>query len=148
MPGSSVDPLHNLSVFVVDSWPVVEWLKAREPIASRFDGFLDAATRYRIRLLMSSINFGELYYLSWQIWGENRAERIAEEFDQLPIHVFHPKPADILAAARIKARHRCSYADAFAVVLSGEFQAAVVTGDKDFLVMEQAGAVSLEWWGA
>jgi predicted nucleic acid-binding protein len=37
-----------------------------------------------------------------------------------------------MAAARLKARHTISYADAFAVALAQELGAPVVTGDREF----------------
>jgi len=56
-------------LFVLDSWPVMEWLKAREPVATRFDELIDLANLGRAHLLMSTINLGEVYYLSWKEWG-------------------------------------------------------------------------------
>ncbi len=135
-------------ILVLDSWPIMEWLKAREPSATRFDVLIERAKTGDIRLLMSSMNLGEVYYNSWGVWGESRAEAILADLDQLPIHIFHPKQEDAIAAARIKAVYQCSYADAFAVVLAKEFGSSVASGDRDFLKMSVGGAVKLEWWGA
>jgi predicted nucleic acid-binding protein len=134
-------------VLVLDSWPVLEWMKAREPSAARFDALLAWARTHEIRLLMSSINLGEVYYNSWGVWGEVKAELVLSDLDQLPIHVFHPKQEDVIAAARIKATYHCSYADAFAVVLAQEFESHVASGDRDFRRMSDGGAVKLDWWG-
>jgi predicted nucleic acid-binding protein len=133
---------------VVDSWPVLEWLKGREPSRTRFRGILSDAERSQTTLLMSSINLGEVYYSSLIEWGELRAEAVLAGLRTLPLLVIHPTEEDAIAAARIKGRQRCSYADAFACVLALEFSCSVITGDKDFLKMEQSGTISVEWWGA
>jgi predicted nucleic acid-binding protein len=134
-------------LLVLDSWPVMEWLKQREPAATKFDLLIDRARAGDVKLLISSLNLGEVYYNFWSVWGESRAEEIISDLDALPVHVFHPRQEDVLAAARLKARYQCSYADAFAVVLASEFQGLVVTGDPDFLKMRDRGTVRVEWWG-
>lgn len=50
---------------------------------------------------------------------------------------------DVLEAARIKALHPLSYADAFAVATAARFGATVVTGDREFEAVE--GIVPIEW---
>jgi predicted nucleic acid-binding protein len=97
---------------------------------------------------MSSINLGEIYYNCRIEWGEERADALLLEFRKLPLLFIHPTEEDVLAAARIKGQYRCSYADAFACVVALEFSCSIITGDKDFLKMEQGGAISVEWWGA
>jgi ribonuclease VapC len=49
----------------------------------------------------------------------------------------------ILAAAQIKAQYPISYADAFAVALAQELNAAIVTGDSEFKQVESI--VKLSW---
>ena len=135
-------------LLVLDSWPVLEWLRQREPSVSRFDFLPDSARRGDVLLIMSSVNLGEILYNAWSLWGELRAEEVIADFDALPIHVFHPKQEDAMAAACIKGRYKCSYADGFAVILAAEFRATVVTGDPDFLKMRDGGAEKVDWWGA
>ncbi len=50
------------STAVVDSWPVMEWLKGREPAKTRFRAILEDAKFRRLRLVISTINLGEVYY--------------------------------------------------------------------------------------
>jgi len=148
MPGSLAGLPAIHPILVVDSWPVLEWLKRREPSTNRFRQLLSRAQDAETTLLMSSINLGEVYYNCWIEWGEERAEALRAEFKKLPLLIIHPTEADVLVAARIKGRHRCSYADAFACVLALEFSCPVITGDSDFLKMQMGGAVAVEWWGA
>jgi predicted nucleic acid-binding protein len=133
---------------VVDSWPVMEWLKGREPVASRFRALLEAGRRGELRLLLSNINVGEIYYNCWREWGEARANEVLADWPTLPVQLVHPTEAAVLAAARVKAQYAISYADAFAVVLAIEFGGSVLTGDRDFLPLAKDSVLNVDWIGA
>jgi predicted nucleic acid-binding protein len=135
-------------ILVVDSWPALEWLKRRELGTTRFRQLLSRAQGSEATLLMSSINLGEIYYNCLIEWGEERADALLAEFRKLPLLIIHPREDDALAAARMKGRYRCSYADAFACILALEFSCPVIMGDRDFLKIDQDGTVNVEWWGA
>ena len=49
-------------LLVIDSWPVLEWLRQREPSVSRFDLLLDSARSGDVLLIMSSVNLGQILY--------------------------------------------------------------------------------------
>jgi predicted nucleic acid-binding protein len=136
-----------VKLLVLDSWPIMECLKAREPVATNFDELIDAARTGKVQLLLSNINFGEIYYNCWKEWGQVRADEIRVSFDELPVRIVHPAPEDVLATASIKARYGFPYADSFAVVLALEYSGSVLTGDPDFLTFSQNGLVTVEWWG-
>jgi ribonuclease VapC len=61
----------------------------------------------------------------------------------LPITLDLVSEERILGAARIKAEHALSYADAFAVALAQELGATVVTGDPEF--QNVAAIVNVMW---
>ncbi len=50
-----------------------------------------------------------------------------------------------MKAARLKARFPISYADAFAAATAREENAILVTGDRDFKVLEKERIVSVDW---
>jgi predicted nucleic acid-binding protein len=133
---------------ILDSWPVMEWLKGRKPVTDAFRLLLERARSGRVTLILSDINLGEIYYNSWKEWGEARAEAVLDLLRAHPIQVVHPTEAPVLAAARVKARYAISYADAFAVVLAVEFGGAVLTGDRDFLPLATDGVLNVDWIGA
>lgn len=135
-------------IFVLDSWPLMEWLRHREPIASQMNEWMEAALEGRLGLILSTINLGEVYYNCWHLWGEQEAERIHSLLVLLPIQIRHPSEKDVVAAARLKARFKISYADAFTAVLAQEIGAAVLSGDPDFLKLLQADICAVEWLGA
>lgn len=134
--------------FIIDSWPVMEWLKNREPTVTIFQALLDSADSMGLRLLMSTINLGEVYYNCWNQWGEAEAGAVLDILRKHPIQVVHPTTDDVLIAARIKAIYHCAYADAFTVVLALEYDGAVLTGDPDFLALAHDHVVKVDWIGA
>src|SRR5580693_8738490 len=109
MSGSLVPFPSDRKVLVLDSWPVMEWLKRREPATTRFDGLLDDAKAGKVRLVMSTINLGEVYYNCIDVWQQPRADVILTDFRELPIEIFHPSQEDALRAARIKGLYRGAY---------------------------------------
>lgn len=53
----------------------------------------------------------------------------------------------VLAVARLKAQHRISYADAFAVVTAIQIGAKLVTGDPEIRELGARGVVNVHWAG-
>jgi predicted nucleic acid-binding protein len=53
----------------------------------------------------------------------------------------------IREAARMKAQHRLSYADAFAVATALRESATLVTGDPEVRAVGEKGVVRVEWIG-
>ncbi|MCF8079812.1 MAG: hypothetical protein K9K88_11070 [Desulfobacterales bacterium] len=66
------------------------------------------------------------------------AEVMLQDILELPVRFHEPRRDDILAASRIKATHRLSYAAAFALSLAHRQEAAVCTGDPEILALEEA----------
>jgi hypothetical protein len=50
-------------------------------------------------------------------------------------------------AADLKTLYPISYADCFAAVLARTYQASAITGDPDFLKLQSAGVLSVDWLG-
>ena len=132
---------------VLDSWPVMEWLKERQPVVDWFDELIRSAGQDKVRLWLSSINLGEIYYNCWTEWNTARAEDTLATLRALPVQVIHPTEQDVLAAARLKGKYNIAYADCFAIVLATEIRCPVVTGDPDFLKVQRGGVLSVEWVG-
>jgi len=135
-------------VFIVDSWPVLQFLYRREPARSRFRERLEAADRGELQLLISRINFGEITYnlLIKQRLGEIQDIRFA--ISDLPWQVVSVDDLLVDEAAAIKGLHAISYADAFVAALARRHGAPVITGDPDFQKLHAAGIVQLDWLGA
>jgi predicted nucleic acid-binding protein len=133
---------------VLDAWPVMEWLKGRKQAADRLDLLIERAKLFELQLFMSRINLGELYYSTAKTWGVARADDIWFGLHELPIRFVSVTDDSVLQAARLKAAHKISYADAFAATLAMELQCPLLTGDAEFRALERSGTVQLDWIGA
>ncbi len=93
-------------------------------------------------LLLSAVNWGEVYYITLREHGPKAAEEVAHVVATFPIEVI---PADLLIArqaATYKAAHKMSYADCFAAALAKVRKATLVTGDKEFKTLEEEIRIS------
>lgn len=68
--------------------------------------------------------------------GAGWAESLPKDLHELPIILCQATEERIIAAARLKAEHPISYADAFAGALAQELDATLVTGDPEFKSLE------------
>ncbi|MEK6776903.1 MAG: type II toxin-antitoxin system VapC family toxin [bacterium] len=94
-------------------------------------------------LLLSVINWGEIFYITLREAGRERADQLAHLISTLPVEVI---PADLeltRLAAEFKANNKMSYADCFAAALAKLRKAELVTGDKEFKQVE--GQVKIMW---
>ena len=127
-----------------DSWPLLEWLQAREPASSYVRGLLDEAADGHLRLLMSTINAAEVYYVLLKRGQGPLAERWRDATQTLPLLLETPVASDIWQAAELKGRYNLSYADAFAAFLALKYHCPLVTGDPDFRSIPH---LELDWIG-
>ena len=127
--------------YVLDASALMAFFE-REPGADRVEQLLSAAAASERPLLMSVVNWGEVYYSTWRKYGEEVARRTLAEIAQLPIEVVDVDMEMTKLAASFKARHKLPYADAFAAALAKERRASLITTDKDFKLIE--GEISLE----
>ena len=112
---------------VLDSWPILEWIRERQPATDIVDNFLAEAESGGTRLFMSAINVGEVYYFVRKYHGEALAESWRELSATLPVTIEVPTADEIWDAALLKARYPIAYADAFAAALA--LQVSVPTGN-------------------
>jgi ribonuclease VapC len=127
---------------------VLEFLYGHEPARSRFIAKLEAAERRELRLLISRIHFGEIYYNFAINQRLGKIPGIQFAIADLPWQVVSVDDSLVDEAAELKSLHPISYADAFVVALARRRGAPVITGDPDFKRLEAAGVVQLDWLGA
>jgi ribonuclease VapC len=129
---------------VLDSW-VLMALFNDEPGAEHAEKLLRDAVTGGYRLLMCVVNWGEVYYSIMRAQSQNAAEEKTRQIAALPIELV-PVEADLALArqaAVFKARHKLSYADAFAAGLARIRKAELITGDPEFKVMEDE--IKIHW---
>jgi predicted nucleic acid-binding protein len=100
--------------------------------AERVQQLLTAALRDNKRLLISVINWGEVFYVSWERRGEEAARRTMASFSRLPVEIVPADSELVSKAAEIKSVHKIPYADSIAAALAELRGATLVTSDRDF----------------
>lgn len=118
--------------WALDAWAVIAYLDGIEPAATRVGNLLR-----RSRPVMSWINLGEVHSTTARAAGTTEAETVVRDLrPMLTLDV--PSPDRVIAAARIKAAHRLSYADAFAAATALAHEATLLTGDPELLTADGA----------
>lgn len=120
---------------VVDSWAILAFLRAEEPGATAMRRYLSRARSGKLRLLLNVVNLGEVFYRLLQLTGEEQAVERLAQVKALPLALVPAREQLVLEAARIKAAHPLSYADAFAVATGRLEKAPVLTGDPEILAL-------------
>ena len=129
---------------VLDSWALIAFFED-EPAAEAVEKLLQQAADEKHKLLMSVVNWGEVYYNTMREVSREAAEQKAQEIAALPIDIIGVGDDLTLAkqAAIFKATHKMSYADCFAAALAQQLRCKVVTGDPEFRQLEKE--VKVRW---
>ena len=115
---------------VLDAWALLAWLQD-EDAAERVEATLKAGDA-----VVSWINLGEVYYMV----ARGRGCAAAAGAVEIVLDWLRGEEVDsalVLDAARVKARHSLSYADAFAVATAERHAAPLLTGDPEILALER-----------
>jgi ribonuclease VapC len=91
---------------------------------------------------MSQINVGEAYYMAVKKKSGNLAQNLQSDIQKLPVSLESATDSRVMDAASIKSQYVVSYADAFAVALAIELNAAVIS-DTEFKQVE--ALIKIEW---
>ncbi len=121
---------------VLDSHALLVYLE-REPGFEKVEKLLVQAVSNEQNLLMSSVNFGEVYYIVHRECGEKEAEKIEKLIDTLPIEIISVDLDLAKEAAIFKSSKKMSYADCFAAALTKVHKAKLITGDPEFKEVEK-----------
>ena len=129
---------------VLDSWALMA-LFNDEPAAATVEKLLIKASTGSTQLLMTVINWGEIYYSIMRGASQDLAEQHAREIQAMPIELvpIEKDLALVRQAAIFKAAKKLAYADAFAAGLAKIRNAELVTGDRDFKTVEDE--IKIAW---
>jgi predicted nucleic acid-binding protein len=120
---------------VLDASAVMTYFVGR-PGAERVKALLAEAAEGQKTLLMSVVNWGEVYYSVWRTKGRDAAQHALHILAQLPIELV-PADAELTRlAAELRAGHKLPYADCFAAALARLRKAALLTSDGDFAAVQ------------
>lgn len=127
--------------YVLDANALVGLLEARAEVADKVEQLIRGALLLDLPLLISAVNWGEVFYIELRYRGEARALEAKDRLLEMPIAVI---PADVNRATRaatLKQKHNLGYADSFAAELAIESGAWLVTADPEFSKLGKALAV-------
>lgn len=129
---------------VLDSWALMAFFND-EPAAEEVEKLLLKAADDKHKLLLSVINWGEIYYSVMRGHSAAAAEQKAQEIAGLAIELV-PVAEDLALvrqAAIYKATKKMSYADCFAAALAKIRKVELVTGDQEF--KELQNEIKIVW---
>jgi predicted nucleic acid-binding protein len=118
--------------YVLDANALIGFFESRETASGKVRHLLGEAFRLELPLLMSAVNWGEVFYIEWRYHGESKAREVESNLHRLPVAVIAVDVERATRAAALKQRHNLGYADAFAAELAVERGAWLVTADPEF----------------
>ena len=127
---------------ILDSWALMALFNG-EPAADAVEKLLEQASAERHKLLMSVVNWGEIYYAVMRGASPAMAEQKLQEIATMPIEIVGADQALTKQAAIFKATKKMSYADCFGAALAKLKNAEFVTGDPEFKEVEKE--IKIRW---
>lgn len=127
--------------YVLDANALIGFFEDREVAAEKIERLVGEALRHGLPLLMSAVNWGEVFYTAWRRHGESGACQTEARLQELPIAVVGVDRERASRAGALKQRHNLGYADAFAAELAIERGAWLVTADPEFSKVGKALSV-------
>lgn len=128
--------------YIIDSFAVLKLIK-KEDGYQKVAKIIEKAKLNEVKLIISSINFGEVLYRLTQLKGQEYFEKIEQVIRVLPIKIVEVETNDVINSAKLKSRGGISYADCFAINLAQKTGGIILTGDKEFEKFQEE--VKIEW---
>jgi len=120
-----------VKTYVFDASALYVFLQ-NKPAANKVNQLLKEAVRERAEILMSAVNYGEVYGAILREHGPDRAAATMSAVQPLPIRMLDATPPRSVHAAHVKSKYGLYYVDSFAAALAFEYKATLVTSDSDF----------------
>ena len=128
--------------YVLDSYALIAYFEG-EKGAKAVAGIFKDALADKAEVFLCVVNWGEMYYIALREGGDDKAELYRSTLAKYPITVVEANKELTIQAARYKAFHRISYADAYATALAKLRKAGLVTDDKEFKPLEKE--ITVRW---
>jgi predicted nucleic acid-binding protein len=125
-----------VKTYVLDASALYVYLQDK-PAANKVNQLLKEAVRERAEILMSAVNYGEVYGAILREHGADRATATMSAVQPLPIRLVDATPQRAVHAADVKSKYKLYYVDSFAAALAIEYKATLVTSDSDFRKLGQ-----------
>jgi predicted nucleic acid-binding protein len=127
---------------VLDSYALMAFFED-EPGADQVRGLILKAEENGVKLLMSVVNLGEVWYSIARTASPKVADQYVLEIQGMAIEIVDADWGLTRQAAVFKANGGIAYGDCFAAALAKNHKAELVTGDKEFTSLE--GEIKISW---
>ena len=129
-------------MIVLDSWAVIAFLED-ESAGAKVADIIANAQEQGIKLLMSVVNAGEVWYIVAREASVGNADASLKQIRDLGVEFVEVDWELAKVAGYFKSRNKMSFADCFAAALSRKVNAHLVTGDREFKQVEKE--VTIIW---
>jgi|SRR5687767_12903326 len=127
---------------VLDSYALMAFFKD-ERGADLVRGLIQKAVQGETNLLMSAVNLGKVWHSIAQTTSPEVADQYIHEIRGIGIEIVDIDWVLARQAALLKANRNISYDDCFAAALAKLKKAELVTGDKQFVAIEDQ--IKIQW---
>jgi PIN domain nuclease of toxin-antitoxin system len=127
---------------VLDSYALMAFFED-EPGADLVRGLILKAEDGSVKLLMSVVNLGEVWYSIARSNSPETADQYIHEIEGMAIEIVNADWALTRQASVYKANGNIAYGDSFAAALAKIHKAELITGDKEFEILE--GEIKTAW---
>jgi predicted nucleic acid-binding protein len=127
---------------VLDTWAVIAYLED-EPSAGQIADLIASAHEEDIPVYMTVVNVGEVWYTIAREVSEEDANGSVKQLRDLRIQFENVDWELAHEAAQFKSQNKMSYADCYAAALTKVKKADLVTGDKEFMPLEEQ--IKIQW---
>ncbi len=117
--------------YVLDASSLLRFVED-EAGAARIEELLNLAQGGDARLVLSAVNWGEVYYVTARLKGEVQAASYSSKLRNLPVEILDVDWRRAESAGLFHERFNLPYADSFAGSLAADESAVLVTADYDF----------------
>ena len=121
---------------VLDSYSLIAYLEGEKGKEKVIEMIQDARDS-KANLLLSIVNWGEVYYITLREAGRKRLDEVIHLISTLPIQMVQADLELTRQAAEFKSCKKMSYADCYAAATAKHYKAELVTGDREFKQVEK-----------
>lgn len=124
-----------MKMLILDSYALLCLFdRKRNPERIAVTKHLEDAEKGKVKLYISKINEGEVFYRLYKYLGAEIATGFRADLKRgmFPLHVVPVNDKRVDEASAIKAKYPVSYADAFCIELARDMNLPIVTGDPEF----------------
>ncbi|MCW5875687.1 MAG: type II toxin-antitoxin system VapC family toxin [Anaerolineales bacterium] len=129
---------------ILDAYAIMAFFE-NEPGADYVRNLIIKAEEKKLKLLMSVVNLGEVWYSVARSYSPGTADTCIQEIEGMAIEIVNADWQQTLQAAQYKQNGGLAYADCFAAALAKSRKAELVTGDMEFLLLEDQ--IKIFWLG-